>query len=462
MFENLIKECVSKTKKIINEGLSKRLFHFCSVSNAYLIAETDSFKLTSIENRPSDAIMTSLPIDATHRKQYKYYMCFSRTPSSLAGYVAMRRDKTGGVNWQQTLVRFEVDGEKLSSAYKGMPVNYFNDKNLRKINHFEKDSKGNPNQMITDKYGNEYSTSMTVNALSPNGRIIKKDMPRYVEHKPEKLSNRGRKSSKIAIDYGSIDRNQMLEYEDRLFSNKEYINNIKEMEYIKRIDIYICLGILNGKNQSSKDVLYMVNEIINKFGDLVHIYDNFSSFEGMNIVNSITGYNFKQKYIEISKNDYFGPDKNHSIDNIELSIGEYRIITQYATILAFLGIYPGWEKDLVNNTIKILEKTGLDNIGAIKKTVFNVIKLINKDGVGFFQWQTSCLKKDLEKITPFKYKKYVNYLDIIQAKQVNEYEQTYGKRIGIFAVKANKYKNSMINQLKETVHNTLKTYSKNK
>lgn len=455
MFEELIEQCTSKAKKIINEGLSKRLFHFCSVSNAYLIAETDSFKLSSIDNRTSDAFMTSLPIDSTHRKQYQYYMCFSRTPSSLVGYVAMRRDKTGGINWQQTLVRFEVDGEKLSSTYKGMPVNFFNSKDLSKINHFETDSNGNPNQMVTDRYGDTYSKSMTVNALNSKGRIVKKDLPRYTEHKPEKKDNRGRKSSKIGIDYGSIDRNQMLEYEDRLFSNQEYIKKIKEMGYIKRVDIYLCKGILNGKNLGSKDTLFMVNKIIEKFGDLVHVYDNFSSFEGMNIVNSITGYDFKEKYLELNKNNYFGNNKQFSVTE-GLSASEYRVIIKYATILAFFGMYPNWENDLISNTIKILKNVELNDESFITKNVLTIIEKIKENGIDFFQWQTHNISKEFEKISPFKYKKYIHYLDVIQMRQINEYEKQYGKRIGIFAIKANYYKKSQINQIKEAIYKAIK------
>lgn len=448
MIERLIEQCIIKTKKILEEGLSQRLFHFCPISSAYSIVKSNSFKLTSVENRPSDKELTSLPIDKEHRKQYNYYMCFSRTPSSLAGYVSMRRNKTGGINWKQTLVRIEVDGEKLSSNFKGMPVNYFNDKHLPKINHYKTNSVGDSNEKVTDKYGNTYYKSMTVNTLDNTGRINLTDMPRYVEHIPDKTDNRGRKREKIGIDYGVYDRNQMSEYEDRLFSNKEYISNLKEHKIIKRIDIFISKRILKQgtKSNSASDIFYMVDEIINEYGNLVHIYNNFSSFEGMNIINSISGYAFKKQYLEIQKNSYYDThEKIEDPNNIKLIPSELKTIVRYATILGFYGYKGEWELTTKKNSEYILNSIGINiQDNQVQYSIADTISQIEKAGEKFFSYQSQFLKVEIEEIPPYKYKKYIVPLIRIQNAQEESYFRRTGTKITMLSIKINYCKNKPI------------------
>lgn len=437
----ITRRVILEVKRRLTEGLSQRLFHFCPVNAMFAIAKTDSFKLTSVESRPSDAKMTSLPINNTERKQYQYYMCFSRTPSSLAGYVNMRRDKTGGPTWNQSLVRMEIDGDLLNANYKGMPVNYFNDKTLPKINHYTKGKNGD-RETVTGTNGIKYSTDMDVKALDSKGRIRNKVLHRYTPHKDDDFTpKRGRKSNKVTVDYGVIDRNQMSEYEDRLFSNKPYIKGIKERGLIKRIDIYLCQDILNGNLKSSQDILYMVDEIIDIFGDIVHIYDNFTSFEGMNIVNSIGGYDFKQRYLEISKDQYNGSHNKINPGDINLLSSEIRTIVRYACILAFDGFSKNWEAETYNNAADILSKIEINPRDDEVATLINTfIKQIEGYRDRFFIMQSSYLKKELEEIPPYKLQKYVEPLEKIKNLQQRVWEMQTGNRIGILSIKANKCK----------------------
>lgn len=60
----------------------------------------------------------------------------------------------------------------------------------------------------------------------------------------------------------------------------------------------------------------------------------------------------------------------------------------------------------------------------------------------FFAYQTKSLKKELEEIAPYKYRKYISPIDEMARKQIAEYEKKFGKRISIFQIKtnlANKY-----------------------
>lgn len=438
----ITRRVILEVKRRLTEGLSQRLFHFCPVNAMFAIAKTDSFKLTSVESRPSDAKMTSLPINGTERKQYQYYMCFSRTPSSLAGYVNMRRDKTGGPTWNQSLVRMEIDGDLLNANYKGMPVNYFNDKTLPKINHYTKGKNGE-RETVTGANGIKYSMDMDVKALDNKGRIRNKVLHRYTPHKDDDFTpKRGRKSSKVTVDYGVIDRNQMSEYEDRLFSNKPYIKDIKERGLIKRIDIYLCPAILNNELKYSQDILYMVDEIIDVFGDIVHIFNNFSSFEGVNIVNSIDGYDFKKQYLEVPIKDYTTThERTNNTDELGLLRSELWTIVRYATILGFDGFGKDWEKITYDNTAKILNKIDIDPSDKEVSSFINTfIGRIGSDGETFFTYQSKALTKELELIPPYKLEKYVGPLDKIEKMQRRIYALQTGEPLSILGVKRNKCK----------------------
>lgn len=447
-FDNLINEIVDNVKGMLTEALSERLFHFCPLNSMYSIAKTDSFKLSSVEKRPSDMKLTSLPTGNGERKQYNYYMCFSRTPSSLMGYVAMRRDKTAGFTWKQTLVRIEVDGTKLNANYKGMPVNYFNDKKLDKINHYTdlkgekfKDSDGTEYQanIVNGNDGTKYTNAMKVNTLTTNGRIKRKILPRVTPHKEDKVNSVGRKRQLPSVDYGVIDRNQMLEYEDRLFSNKEYITNVKEMGYIKRIDIYLTPDTLKGLTASSNDAFYMIDEIINVFGDeIVHIYDNFTSFEGMNIVNSMNGYEFKKRFLEISKDEYNSTHDNLNADEIKLTNSEIKAIVRYVSILSFFGFSGNWVENTASNMEYFLNKIGIDpDYEYVRNCMNDFIRNIQDSGENFFRIQSSHLKKELEEIPPYKLKKYISKLEYFKERQENAYYMRTGKKINILSIKQN-------------------------
>lgn len=429
------------SKHIIEEGLSSRLFHFCPLSALYQIAEFDAFRLTPSSARPSDREMTSLPVGNGERKYFPYYMCFSRTPSSLAGYVAMRRDKGSKRNWLQTMVRIEVDGDLLSRYYKGMPVNYFTDKNDEKINHhyeYRKQtdpetgrSKPVPYNTVKGRYGTEYSKRMTVNALNRRGNIVQKDIRRYTPHMDDPEDSRGKPRSRVAIDYGVLDRNQMSEYEDRLFSYTEYIRGAHK--FIKRIDIYIAPSVAKGLVEYSADALYMIREIMSSpYGKFTHIYTNQGDFETFGKSNKVGEFDWNN--IERSAQG-----------DIPLTASEIKTIVRYAVIIAFQGKNtPDWKSYTRKSAWAILTHIGLHNIKYSKNvrelltsTMEKNLSDIESHNGNFFAYQTKSLKKELEEIAPYKYRKYISPIDEMARKQIAEYEKKFGKRISIFQIKTN-------------------------
>lgn len=430
----------------LTEGISQRLFHFCPVSSLYQILEFNAFKLTPA-TRPSDAKLTSLPINADERKQYPYYMCFSRTPSSLVGYVAMRRDSGSRENWKDAIVRIEVDGELISSQFKGMAVNYFNDKNLRKINHnFEyktvKGPDGKPQQVkanyVTGRYGTEYSKRSVVNVLGPDGKIRKKDILRGTPHKDDSMSSRGKPRTNVSVDYGVIDRNQMSEYEDRLFSNKEYIKNATR--YIKRIDIYVSENVLNYKNTSSQDIIFMLKELVNsEYSNLIHIYNNQGAFD-----TAANTYGGKvEKYKELDKSKIGGVNVAATKEDIALTLQELKTLIRYAVIVSFNGNgNNGWEEETIYRTKDLLiNKCGINpeivNDKMVDEEIMKHINSIKNYGKQFFYFQTKSLTKETDRFPSYKYKKYILPIDN-EAENMRQNYSGKRKNISILSIQAKK------------------------
>ena len=286
-------------KMLINEGISPIVFHFCPLSVMYQISINDSFKLAETGKYESDTRMNSFPTNVKGaRKTYPYYMCFSRTPSTMVGYQLMRITSTKN-DWVNSLVRMEIDGNALNARYKGAPVNFFTQKN--------------PSGDLAKKYkyGQDWSNFVAIPSPQSNkvgdriaygkGNLIRKELPKI---NPD-ISKRGRPSllpngqKEVKVDYKALERNRMSEYEDRIYSYKEYIENASR--FIKRIDI-----LVSNQSLKRKDVHIMISKIIQKYGqDKVFVYNNQIAFNSMNIRNAISKRNLnKICYSNISSNGF--------------------------------------------------------------------------------------------------------------------------------------------------------------
>lgn len=406
--QKIIYEEVRKTiHKFIIEGISQKLYHFCPINSLYGISESDKFILTPISERTSDAKMTSLPIGNGERKQWNYYMCFSRTPSSLVGYVNMRRNKTGGTLWKTSLVRIEVDGSLLQSNYKGMPVNYFNDKNLPKINHnyeygeeIVTDNQGIqhkirvPINTVQGKNGNIYSKQYTITSLGKGSKLKQKTMPRYIPHRDDGDIRRGRKV--VTVDYGVLDRNQMSEYEDRLFSNKPTIPNAKK--YIKQIDIYLNNSFLKGNNKNSYDTLYMLKHIINTFGNIVYIFFTEKDFETRR--GGILGPIFSEKYLQ-----YINIEETP-----QLLLSELKTIIDYICLVS-LEEHVNWESNMRNNCYQWIKYLKLPKKESLELVDIFIKKLKTSFDGSMILYLSKILHDEIPKIPIYKQKKYIKPLD---------------------------------------------------
>ena len=338
-------------KSLIRESISPIVFHFCPLSTMYEISETNSFKLTETGKYESDTRMNSL---STHikggKKTYPYFMCFSRTPSTQVGYQLMRINKTKN-EWLNSLVRIEIDGNALNSNYKGMPVNFFTEKNpsgdLKKKYADAQDWSNF--KVIPSKNGNKSDKS-----LFAKGLLANREMPKV----NPSANTRGRvpkeKQGLPKIDYKELERNRLSEYEDRIYSNTPYIKNADK--YIKRIDIF-----LSNKSLKQYNVLVMINKIINRYGyNNVFVYDSQIAFNSVNIRGQISKNSLNlPQYSDIGTNNIY--NSQMALEEVKFEI-KNSDIDALSTIIAMAAFLPNFSNEnFIRRIKKICHEVGLDN-----------------------------------------------------------------------------------------------------
>ena len=363
-------------KILINEGISSIVYHFCTLPVMYQISKTDSFKLSETGKYESDIRMNSFSTGKYDengkmgRKTYPYYMCFSRTPSSMVGYQFMRITSTKN-DWVNSLVRIKINGDALNARYKGAPVNFFTEKN--------------PSGDLAKKYKYAQDWENFVAIPSRNGspqakrafskgQLVKRKMPKI---NPD-ISKRGRPAllpngqKEVKVDYKALERNRMSEYEDRVFSNKEHI--LYASKYIEKIDI-----LVSKQSLKRREVVIMISKIIQKYGtNKVFIYDNNIAFNSENISGAISKQNFKQLYYsDINKNGF--DDYNSDVVFAMLDTNLYNI----SGIISMIAFTPDFSEDTYNkNILTICKMIGLTDFKYYGKT-FNYYEEIKKRCYGF-------------------------------------------------------------------------------
>lgn len=330
---NLIENIVNETiKNLILEHVSSRVWHFLPLSAMYsIILNNNQIRLTK-SNRDSDIGIfnnydeeTGKKIISTVNDKRKgmsyngkeispYYLSLSRTPSTSSGYVRMRHVRTGG-DWKNYLCRIEFDGDLLNRDFKGKAVNYFRDK-------YDKTSKimNQPNAETGEE-------NFTVYAMTPDSnRLEPKQIHGVSKHLDDRFFNqkkRGRKPKNPVgyTDYNIIRRNQMSEFEDRLFSDKPEFDITK---YVKRIDIFIqpVLGKISTQNLS------MINFIIAKFPNITHVYNNEQAF-------NLAPTNMGGKYPEFTQN-FIHKFSKIKTNAIEVNDNRLKIIAHALSPIIFI------------------------------------------------------------------------------------------------------------------------------
>jgi hypothetical protein len=108
-------------KNILQESLSRVVYHYTEVYKLKSILQSNKFTLTS---------SLGANIEDYHTQKGFFYASLARTGNPLVGYP---RSEFGTASGNRAFVRIEVDGSKLNQRFKGSPVDYWQRKDFDKL-----------------------------------------------------------------------------------------------------------------------------------------------------------------------------------------------------------------------------------------------------------------------------------------------------------------------------------------
>lgn len=258
--ENQLRRIFENVSRL-NESLSERIFHFTSLKSGYEILKTNEMFCQSA--------FAGYGHDNFSRNK-KFYISFSRNKSPYEGFGSTKK-----------YVRFEFDGKLLNQNFEGHPVNYFMDNGLNNKYRYQRLASGLsdwynyeplsslPNGVEATKVkGKPYATASSPQYIDLNGRYFEKvhhknDIDKVIGYKyypTNSFINGAQEVSKSDFEFppenppkyilyngktykleraipSSIAAHVDNEFEDRLFTTKASIHNIRD--YIKRVDVLI-------------------------------------------------------------------------------------------------------------------------------------------------------------------------------------------------------------------------------
>lgn len=259
--ENQLRRIFENVSRL-DESLSERIFHFTSLKSGYNILKTNEmFCQSAFAGYGAD----------DYSKGKKFYISFSRNKSPYEGF---------GSN-KASCVRFEFDGKLLNQSFEGHPINYWGASYLNNKYSYHRRASG-----LSDWYNYEPLSDLPngveatkvkrvphASASSPqyidlNGSYAEKvrhknDIDKEIGYKyyPTKnFINGAQEVSKVDFEFPSKNSPKYIsyngktyeleraipseiakhvdnEFEDRLFTTKASIHNIRD--YIKRVDVLI-------------------------------------------------------------------------------------------------------------------------------------------------------------------------------------------------------------------------------
>ena len=299
-------------KKLLTESMTSIAYHFCPIDALWAIMESKNFRLTQSDVTSSEDREKCTIGGYT----YPYYMCFSRSHSCLSGYV--RRRLEGDTFWRKGIVRITVDGNKFNYNFKTVPVNVYSNLNDKRVkNKFDKTKESKKGIWLTSDYlkekkeaianGEKNFPSFKVWREMKENEALNNSVGVYSFDKGAKNTGKLNREMTASLDTSS-QFHQMLEFEDRLLSNKE---EIPAFPYIKRIDI-----LITENGMADKDLIQMVGDILlrnnsysykhersnayRSYSLPIHVYDNISSFESNDVYDNLGNVDLNKNGGEIN------------------------------------------------------------------------------------------------------------------------------------------------------------------
>lgn len=303
---NLLRESL---RNVLNEALSRTVYHFTDVESAYRILFGNvMFCQSSYAGYMAD--------DSSDK--YKFYICFARNKNAFEGF-ATTRNKYGA--------RIEFDGELLSQNFKGGAYNYWGGGEVENKYTYIRSASGmedwysyhptkdTPELSQVVDMGNRmpYATKSSPLYIKVGDTIFKKkhhnetsapaqddgyvltDKPVGLDNvpeikkdsydfkypdssSPEYVTADGKFYKKEKVTPSKIRQHPEFEMEDRLLTNKPAIDGI--LKYVRRVDIIVTS--FDKLNDKEKRFLYALSNVRRCF-----IYDNIDDFnrQTQNTVN---------------------------------------------------------------------------------------------------------------------------------------------------------------------------------
>lgn len=256
---------------LLRESLSSLVYHFTSIGSVFNILETNEMFCQSakVGGGADD-----------YSEKYDFYISLTRTKSSQEGF--------GYNSSKGSCARIEFDGDKLNHNFHGEPINYWGGgegllnkfsymRQAQNNKHFEYQEITDPNEIAEHNF----------EKLPPLSYIkyANEDSPQFVKDK-------GKYYEKIQTISPDVQHHQDNEIEDRLFTNKPYITNIRD--YIRRIDIFI-----DETRDLGGDILSLLTQLSLRYSNIVFIYNNLKDFDAQN--ENVVNKKYQEMYSEYGR-----------------------------------------------------------------------------------------------------------------------------------------------------------------
>ena len=248
----IVENCI---KKVIPESLSQSVYHFTSVfSLLKILNENEMF---------CQAAKVGFGADDMNNK-YDFYISFTRAKSSQEGF-GYTSTRIGSI------ARIEFDGDKLNKNFHGKPVNYWGDS----------DSLNNKFSYMKKAQNNKHFEYKEITDKNLINRVEFKKLPPFTylslasENSPDYVEKDGKYYVKVQGINPDIQHHTHNEIEDRLFTNKPIIENVRK--YIKRVDIFVDEKIKD--NQENSQLMATLTQISLMYSNFVFIYNNLKDFD---------------------------------------------------------------------------------------------------------------------------------------------------------------------------------------
>ena len=302
-------------KNTLNENISSICFHFTGLDNFVKIIKSDRFILKT------NAVSKS---EHWNQPKRRFFMSVTRASNPYIGYNS----------WVSNgFVRLTLDGDLLSNNYRGKPVNFFRWPD--KYNTIDGDDSDYNYIDLKDRDKREFSTKQS--ALNGINNIWK----------DKSVTNLHNLQGSNQLKYQA-----QIENEDRIFSDKPFINGAKK--YIKRIDILIAKSAKD-RGSYKKVILRELNNIKDYFTehhDIFHFYGTMEDFASNRNEIQI----LPSDLININQtNQYdFSKEVTSCICNVALFMGLYYVMMDDNAPFAF-------KVDAINIAEEYLDDYGLSN-----------------------------------------------------------------------------------------------------